>query len=171
MNNHTIRRPIAAAIGAIATMGTLATPGIASAVPEQYPMPASLSIAGDLLVAPGVHLLNIDASGMRDKHGKTAGTYVATVMNGSSKTPIQVKGPITCIYTHGDTASLVYPISATSPNLVPNALRDRYAVKISVRKGNVDHVGVQGPMPTDSFRNCLPGSTPFVFQGKITIGQ
>lgn len=170
MNTRVIRRSTAAGIGALAMIGALAAPGITNAKPMHHPMPTKLSIVGDLVAAPGVHVLNIDAQGTRDMQGKTTGTYVATVMNGTSKTPIQVKGPITCIYTHGNTASLIYPISATNPNLVPASARDMYAVKISVRKGKVDHVGVQGPMPTNSFRNCLPGATPNMFQGKITIG-
>ncbi|MGB6244995.1 hypothetical protein [Gordonia sp. (in: high G+C Gram-positive bacteria)] len=187
--NARITRTAITGIGALSVIGALAVPGIAAAAPtQQQPtqqQPANqhgahhhkghkhadsmLMIDGDLTLAPGVHVLNISAHGHKDKHGKTHGSYVATVMDGKHKTPYQVKGPVTCIYTHGDTAALVYPITGTTPELVPPSARGKLAVKISVRKGKVDHVGVQGPMPTNDFHGCLPGATPNTFTGKITI--
>ncbi|GAA4660952.1 hypothetical protein [Gordonia humi] len=161
--NRTIYRFLPVAVVGAAVVGAVATP-TADAAP-----PASLHIAGDLQIAPGVHVLDIEATGARDAHGTTTGTYTATLMNGRSKLPFQVKGPITCIWTHGDTASLVYPISGTVPNLVPAAAKNMAAVQITVRKGAVDRVGVMGPAPTGSFRGCAPAATPFRFDGDIAI--
>lgn len=162
MNTRALRLLPAAGLAAAAVLG-------ATAVPAQAATPAELSIAGDLEIAPGVHLLNIDAHGVTDTKGDTTGTYTATLMNGMSKVPFQIKGPVTCIDTREDSAALVYPISNTVPNLVPAGLKDAYAVKISVRKGGTDHVGVMGPAPTSSFHGCAPAATPFRFTGDIMI--
>ncbi|MGW0036897.1 hypothetical protein [Gordonia sp. NPDC003376] len=164
MNNHTRRALTATGIGIIALGGA----GVAVA-PASAEKPAMLHISGDLEVAPGVHVLNIEAHGHRTESGQTSGTYVATVMDGRNRLPVQVKGPITCIYTKGDNGSLVYPIDATSPNLVPAGLEGAYAVQITVRKGKPDMVGVVGPMATSSFHGCAPGATPFMFDGMIGI--
>ncbi|EGD55576.1 hypothetical protein [Gordonia neofelifaecis] len=169
MNTRIARTTTVAGIGALSMLGAIAGPGIADAAPPPTTEPAKLVIDGDLAIAPGVHVLNIEAQGTRDMHGKTAGTYVATVMDGMHKTPIQVKGPVTCIWTHGDSAALVYPITETSPNLVPAQLSGAYAVKISVRKGKMSHVGVDGPMATTAFHGCMPGPTPNMFVGDIDI--
>ncbi|MGO3325936.1 hypothetical protein [Gordonia sp. (in: high G+C Gram-positive bacteria)] len=162
MNTRTLRLLPVAGLAAVAVLG-------ATGAPAQAAESASLSIDGDLEIMPGVHLLNIDAEGTRTDAGKTSGTYTATLMNGMSKVPFQIKGPVTCIDTRGDAAALVYPISATAPNLVPDPLKDMLAVKISVRKGAADRVGVMGPAPTSSFRGCAPETTPFRFDGDIEI--
>lgn len=162
MNTRTLRLLPVAGLAAAAVLG-------ATAVPAHAAEPASLSIKGDLEIVPGVHLLNIDATGTRDDAGTTTGDYTATLMNGMSKVPFQIKGPVTCIDTRGDSAALVYPISATNPNLIPAPLKDVLAVQISVRKGATDHVGVMGPVPTSSFHGCAPAATPFAFKGDITI--
>ncbi|AUH69366.1 hypothetical protein ACE11G_11025 [Gordonia sp. PS3] len=171
MNNRIVRTATVAGIGALSLLGAAAAPGMAAAAPHMTD-PAKLAIDGDLMIAPGVHLLNIEAQGARDMDGKTHGTYVATIMDGMHKTPFQVKGPVTCIWTHGDTASLVYPITETSPNIVPAQLSGAYAVKISVRKGSgmMNEVGVMGPMATSSFHGCAPGATPNMFHGDVMIG-
>ncbi|ALG85278.1 hypothetical protein [Gordonia phthalatica] len=162
MNHRALRLLPAAGLAAAAVLG-------GTAAPAQAATPESLTIVGDLEIAPGIHLLNIDAHGTTDESGHTTGTYTATLMNGMSKVPFQIKGPVTCIDTDKDSAALVYPISNTNPNLVPAALKDAFAVKISVRKGTTDHVGVMGPAPTQSFHGCTPGATPFAFRGDITI--
>ncbi|WLP92402.1 hypothetical protein [Gordonia sp. NB41Y] len=163
--NIRIRRAVTAiGISVIAVGGA----GVAVA-PASAEKPAMLDISGDLAIAPGVHLLHIEAHGDRTKSGETSGTYVATVMDGRNRLPVQVKGPVTCIYTKGDTGSLIYPIDATSPDLVPAGLKGAYAVQITVRKGAPDMVGVVGPMATSSFHGCEPGTTPFTFDGKIGL--
>lgn len=161
MNNRAFRFLPAASLAAAAVVAATVSPAGAAE-------PASLTIEGDLEIAPGIHLLHIDAEGTT-KAGKTSGTYTATLMNGRSKVPFQIKGPVTCIDTRGDAASLVYPISATDPNLVPAPLKDMLAVQISVRKGSTDRVGVMGPAPTSSFKGCAPAATPFRFDGDIAI--
>ncbi|WP_132993726.1 hypothetical protein [Gordonia zhaorongruii] len=164
MTTLTSRLLPAAGLAAVAVLGFTGVPAAAEPAAE----PASLSIDGDLEIAPGVHVLNIDAQGTRTADGTTSGTYVATLMNGRSKVPFQIKGPVTCIDTRDDSASLVYPISGTSPQLVPGPLRNQLAVQISVRKGTPDRVGVMGPAPTSSFHGCAPAATPFAFQGDFT---
>lgn len=144
---------------------------VVSTVPAAAATPATLSIKGDLEIAPNVHLLRIDAMGARDKDGMTDGTYTATVLTGMNPTPIQVKGPVTCIYVKGKTASLVYPISDIRPIGLPTGLKDVAAVQITVRQnveGTTDKVGVVGPLPTDSFKGCDPAATPFTFTGTVT---
>lgn len=133
--------------------------------------PATLSIKGDLHLTPTLRLLRIDAEGVRDKEGKTSGTYVATMLDGMNPTPIQVRGPITCINVKDDAASsLVYPISEVRPFGMIPALKDRFAIQISVREGHDGRssmVGVNGPMPTENFKSCAPAPTPFAFKGTI----
>ncbi|MCF3938540.1 hypothetical protein VX037_22890 [Gordonia sp. Z-3] len=132
--------------------------------------PAALSIQGDLALTPDLHLLRIDAEGARTGAGATGGTYTATVLAGTDPTPIQVTGPITCIYVKGDTASLVYPISDIKPIGLPAQFKDAAAVQITVREGTdgrSDMVGVNGPMLTSSFTGCAPTDTPFAFDGEI----
>lgn len=162
MNKRAFRLLPAAGLAAAAVVA-------ATVAPANAAEPASLSIDGDLEIAPGVHLLHIDAHGSTTKDGKTSGTYTATLMNGRSNVPFQIKGPVTCIDTRGDSAALVYPISATAPNLVPAPLKDVLAVQISVRKASTDRVGVMGPAPTSSFTGCAPAATPFRFDGDIAI--
>ena len=152
-----------AGIGAVALIGAVAPP-VAHAAPA-----ASLTINGDMQLAPGLRVLNIDAKGDRPTNGETSGTYTATIMNGSSKTPFKVRGPVTCIHTGDGVASLVYPISGTTPDLVPEMLKNQYAIKVTVRTGTKDRVGVQGPAPTSSFHGCAPGATPYDFDGDITM--
>ncbi|MGB6243604.1 MAG: hypothetical protein WBF94_01495, partial [Gordonia sp. (in: high G+C Gram-positive bacteria)] len=62
MNTRTLRLLPAAGLAAAAVLG-------ATAVPAHAAEPASLSIKGDLEILPGVHLLNIDATGTRDDAG------------------------------------------------------------------------------------------------------
>lgn len=153
-----------AAAAVIATLGGVAAPADAAET-------KSLKISGELEIAPDLEILEIKAEGTTDAEGKTTGTYVATLLAGDDDNPplpFKVKGPITCIYTEGNTASLVYPITGTEPNLVPPApLKDVLAVQITVRKGDENTVGgVNGPAPTHSFRGCNPGgATPYEFDG------
>ncbi|MGV9713977.1 hypothetical protein ACWDTI_25335 [Gordonia sp. NPDC003424] len=158
------------ALGTAAAATAVATATPATAVPMP-PKPTSLTINGDLHLTPTVRLLHIDAKGMREANGMTSGTYTATMLDGMNPTPIQVRGPITCISVMGDRASLVYPISDVRPFGLPPGLRDAFAIQISVRKGHdgrMSMVGVNGPMPTANFRGCAPMATPFAFQGTIT---
>ncbi|GAA1482159.1 hypothetical protein GCM10009624_25990 [Gordonia sinesedis] len=164
-----MKKPLGVALGLAAAASlaatTLITGGTASAAE-----PASLTIQGDLHLTPTLRLLRIDAQGVRDKDGKTTGTYVATMLDGMNPTPIQVRGPITCISSSGNAASLVYPISEVRPFGMIPALKDKYAIQISVRKGTdgrSSRVGVNGPMPTGNFTGCAPAATPFAFKGTI----
>ncbi|GAC68672.1 hypothetical protein [Gordonia soli] len=160
MTNRKILRTAAIVAGTIGATVALTSPAGAAE-------PASLSIDGDLQIAPNVSVLGIDAVGTRTAAGVTSGTYVATVKLGGSSLPIQVKGPVTCIYTKGNTASLVYPITGSTPDILPAGARGALAVQITVRTGAADMVGVMGPMPTSSFRGCNPGPTPFPFSGDV----
>ena len=157
----------------MATAMTLAAAALAVGAPASAepvtPTPATLTIKGDLQLTPTLRLLRIDAQGMRGPAG-TTGTYRATLLDGMNPTPIQVRGPITCISVAGNSASLVYPISDVAPFGLPPMLKDVLAVQISVRKGvgNASSmVGVNGPMPTGNFRGCAPAATPFAFRGDI----
>ncbi|MDV6311219.1 hypothetical protein R3Q15_04795 [Gordonia amicalis] len=154
---------VAAAAALVATLGVTA--------PADAAETKSLKASGELEIAPDLEILEIKAEGTTDAEGKTTGTYVATLLAGDDDNPLpfKVKGPITCIYTEGNTASLVYPITGTEPNLVPAPLRDALAVQITVRKGDENTVGVNGPAPTHSFRGCNPGATPYEFDGDIEI--
>ncbi|MDL9935772.1 hypothetical protein QSJ18_03345 [Gordonia sp. ABSL1-1] len=165
MNTTTPAR-VAVAVTSLAVT-SLAGTAIVAATPAPAATPAALSISGDMLIAPGVHLLNIEAKGLRTSSGMTTGTYVATVKNGSMALPIQVKGPVTCIYTDATTGSLIYPITGSTPDILPAGARGAYAVQVTVRTGNPDKVGLMGPMPTSSFHGCHPGATPYTFEGTI----
>ncbi|MEO9329813.1 hypothetical protein [Gordonia aurantiaca] len=152
-----------AAAAVLAGLGVTAPAGAAE--------PVALEISGELEIAPDLEILEIRADATTDADGKTTGTYEATLLAGDDDNPlpVKVKGPITCIHTGENVASLVYPISSTVPNLVPGALKDAFAVQITVRKGVQDKVGVNGPAPTDSFDGCKPAATPFDFDGDIEI--
>ncbi|MCZ4650765.1 hypothetical protein O4157_04855 [Gordonia amicalis] len=157
---------VAAAAALVATLGVTA--------PADAAETKSLKASGELEIAPDLEILEITAEGTTDAEGKTTGTYVATLLAGDDDNPLpfKVKGPITCIHTEGNTASLVYPITGTEPNLVPAPLKDALAVQITVRKGageDDNKVGVNGPAPTASFRGCKPGATPYEFDGDIEI--
>ncbi|WAC56205.1 hypothetical protein [Gordonia sp. SL306] len=172
MSHPTIRRALVAAASAVLGATALVTAPAVSAAPMTAEKPAALVVSGDMAIAPGVHLLRIEAIGARTADGKTMGTYRATVLDGTNPTPIQVRGPITCLYTAGNTASLIYPITATTPDILPAAARGAAAVQITVRKGASgapSHVGIMGPMATSSFDGCRPAMTPFVFDGMIDI--
>ncbi|TSD97856.1 hypothetical protein FOV72_07350 [Gordonia rubripertincta] len=162
-----IRARTLAATG-LAAAAVFATFGVAA--PADAAETKSLMIEGELEVAD-LDLLAIKAEGLTNAEGKTTGTYEATLLAGDDDNPLplKVKGPITCIHTDGDTASLVYPIGATDPNLVPTPLKDALAVQITVRKGDPSKVGVNGPAPTGSFSGCTPAATPFEFDGDIEI--
>ncbi|GAA14096.1 hypothetical protein QEN40_09085 [Gordonia alkanivorans] len=153
------------ALAAAAVFATLAVSAPADAAQTK-----SLMIEGELEIAD-LDLLAIKAVGATNAEGKTTGTYEATLLAGDDDNPLpfKVKGPITCIHTDGDTASLVYPISATDPNLIPAPLQDALAVQITVRKGDPSKVGVNGPAPTGSFSGCEPAATPYEFDGDIEI--
>ncbi|MXP21529.1 hypothetical protein GIY30_09215 [Gordonia sp. HNM0687] len=158
------------AASALAASGLAVGATTAAATSAPAAEPAALSIQGDLALTPELHLLRIDAEGARDGSGETGGTYTATVLNGSDPTPIEVTGPISCIYVNGDTASLVYPISDIEPVGLPDQFQDAAAVQITVREGTdgrSDMVGVNGPMLTSSFTGCAPTDTPFAFDGEI----
>ncbi|MYR04901.1 hypothetical protein GTV32_00470 [Gordonia sp. SID5947] len=168
MSHPTLRRGLVATAAAILGATALVTAPAVSAADES----AGLDVAGDMAIAPGIHVLKIEAHGARTANGQTTGSYLATVLDGMNPTPIQVRGPITCLYTAGDTASLIYPITGSNPDIIPAALRGAAAVQITVRKGSMgapNHVGIMGPMPTSSFNGCRPEMTPFVFDGTIAI--
>ncbi|GAB91642.1 hypothetical protein [Gordonia rhizosphera] len=172
MTHLKARTAVAAATAVMAGGAMVAAAPAATASPTPPPNTQSLYVSGDMAIAPGVHLLNIKAMGMRTANGTTSGRYVATVLDGRNPTPIQVRGPITCLYTNGDTASLIYPITGTTPDVLPADLRGAAAVQITVRKGSSSNrVGVMGPMPTSSFQGCKPGMTPFGFDGVVSINH
>ncbi|MEE4023967.1 hypothetical protein V1Y59_12845 [Gordonia sp. PKS22-38] len=155
---------VVAASGLAVASATMAA-GTAPAVE-----PATLSIEGDLQLTPTIHLLRIEAQGDRAESGETTGDYKATVLNGADPTPIEVTGPVTCIYVQGNTASLVYPISDVAPFGLPEQFVDVAAVQITVREGTnggSDMVGVGMPMLTADVKGCQPGDTPFAFDGEI----
>lgn len=183
--------PVAAlAVGASVAAVVAAGPVAAADPPTPAPT-ASLSIRGDLKVTPTIHLLRIDAKGSKGADGKTTGTYRATLLDGANPTPIQVRGPVTCIDVSPTTASLVYPISEIRPfGTLPGGLKDAFAIQITARKTAatpangakknaaettaadknkpVDgQVGVRGPMATSAFKGCAPAATPFAFHGVI----
>lgn len=161
-------RARATGISALAAAAVFATLGVSA--PANAAETKSLTIEGELEIAD-LDVLAIKAEGVTDDTGKSTGTYEATLLAGDDDNPLPftVRGPITCIHTDGDTASLVYPISATDPNLIPAPLKDALAVQITVRKGEPSKVGVNGPAPTDSFSGCKPAATPFEFDGDIEI--
>ncbi|WP_232718824.1 hypothetical protein [Gordonia metallireducens] len=160
------------AASGLAAAAVFASIGVAA--PADAAETKSLKISGELEIAPDLEVLEITADGVTDDKGKTTGTYVATLLAGDDDNPLpfKVKGPITCIHTDGNTASLVYPIAATDPNLIPAGLSEALAVQITVRKGpgeDDNKVGVNGPAPTDSFKGCKPAATPYAFDGEIEI--
>lgn len=160
------------AASGLAAAAVLASVGVAA--PADAAETKSLKISGELEIAPDLEVLEIKADGVTEDKGKTTGTYVATLLAGDDDNPLpfKVKGPITCIHTDGNTASLVYPIAATDPNLIPAGLSEALAVQITVRKGageDDNKVGVNGPAPTASFNGCKPAATPFDFDGDIEI--
>ncbi|WP_168706759.1 hypothetical protein [Gordonia paraffinivorans] len=161
----------ARALTAIGLAAAAAFAGLGVSAPADAAEPRSLSIEGELEIAPDLELLAIKAQGTTDENGKTTGTYEATLLAGDDDYPLPftVKGPITCIHAGKDVASLVYPIAATTPDLVPAALKNALAIQITVRKGTQDKVGVNGPAPTGSFSGCAPAATPFDFDGDIDI--
>ncbi|AFA72273.1 hypothetical protein GPOL_c12150 [Gordonia polyisoprenivorans VH2] len=158
------RVPLASAMALAATLA-VGAPALA----DTPAAPASLSIQGDLHLTPTIRVLRIDAQGSRTA-GATTGTYTATLLDGMNPTPIQVRGPVTCISVDGNAASLIYPIGDIRPFGLPAAVKDAAAIQISVRKGvngGQSMVGVNGPMPTGSFHGCAPAATPFAFEGTI----
>lgn len=148
----------AAAFGTAAVVAT----GQAAAAPP------TVSINGSVQ-ALGVNVLHVDAQGQGD--GQATGTYVATGEFGNMQLPVKVTGPVTCLRVQGDTASLVYPITTVEPVMV--FAPDSLAIQITVTKGHngaPNMIGYGVPLPTSSFRDCLPGPTPLVFDGTIDIG-
>ncbi|AZG48676.1 hypothetical protein [Gordonia insulae] len=172
MTHSKVHTRLVLAAATVLGAAALASTPAAVAAPMGPTGVQALRISGDMEIAPGVHVLNIEAIGARGAGGQTMGRYEATVLDGRNPTPIHVRGPITCIYTQGGTASLVYPITGTTPEVLPAAARGAAAVQITVRKGvrgAPDHVGVMGPMATSAFKGCQPAMTPFVFDGEIDI--
>ncbi|MFW0787273.1 hypothetical protein AAFP35_22480 [Gordonia sp. CPCC 206044] len=166
-------RTVLATVTSVIAAGTLigVAPTAGAAPPARDVQ--SLRVHGDMEIAPGVHVLRIHAMAVRTA-GKTMGWYEATMLDGRNPTAITVRGPITCLYTRGGTASLVYPITGTTPEVLPPGARGAAAVQITVRegvRGGPDHVGVMGPMATSAFVGCNPGATPFVFDGQIAIDE
>ncbi|MFD4181184.1 hypothetical protein [Rhodococcus sp. NPDC058514] len=153
----------ASAIAVAATALAIGTSSVASAA-----NPASLSIDGHLQPIANLDALHIVATGEQDADGKVTGTYNAT----GDFLPIAVSGPVTCLSVAGNTASLIYPITGVYGMTLPQGLNGAAAVQVTVTKGTdgqPNHVGVIGPMATDSFKGCAPGPTPFVFDGTIEI--
>lgn len=158
MKTRSVRLGICAAAAATAAV---AAAGHAAAAP------ASVVIDGDMQVM-GMNILHVDATGQGD--GPATGTYVATAKLGDMPLPVKVTGPVTCLRVQGDTVSLVYPITTTEPVMI--FAPDSMAIQITVTKGRdgaPDMIGYGTPMPTTSFRDCLPGPTPLVFNGTIAI--
>ncbi|MDN5758817.1 MAG: hypothetical protein L0H59_09825 [Tomitella sp.] len=162
-------------LGAIAAAVPLVAVGTASAASaEPDPPPNTLSIDGSLQLVPGFNVLHIVAQGDTDADGAASGTYDATVQLGDSELPVAVHGPVTCLTTEGDTASLVYPIDSLDPDVLPGSLAGEFAVQVTVtdgENGEPDMVGLAGPAPTDSFDGCAPGPAPFVFDGDVDIND
>ncbi|WP_280275221.1 hypothetical protein [Nocardia wallacei] len=146
---------------AAATVAAMASAGQAAADP------ASVAIDGSMQVM-GMNVLHVDAQGRGD--GPATGTYVANAQWGNTALPVKVTGPVTCLRAQGNTVSLVYPITSAQPVMV--FAPDSMAIQITVAKGQngaPNMIGYGIPMPTSSFRDCLPGPTPMVFDGTIDI--
>lgn len=147
----------AAAAGAVAVAGA----GPAGAAP------ASVTIDGSMQVL-GLNILHVEAQGQGD--GPATGTYSAAGQLGNMPLPVKVTGPVTCLRVQGNTVSLVYPITTAQPVMV--FAPDSMAIQITVAKGQngaPNMIGYGVPMPTSSFRDCMPGPTPLVFDGTIDI--
>ncbi|SIS00209.1 hypothetical protein [Williamsia sterculiae] len=131
----------------------------------------SVVARGSLRLAPNFGVLNIDAKASTTA-GKTEGSYTATVTAGTAPLPLQVRGPITCLDVTGDTASFVYPIQGSTPDVLPGALRGAVAIQITLTKGGQgqpDRVGVFGPVPRQALSTCAPRPTQFDFVGTLDI--
>ncbi|NKY88607.1 hypothetical protein [Nocardia veterana] len=150
----------AVSAAAVAAATALATGPAAAA-------PAGVSINGSMQVM-GMNVLHIDAQGQGD--GPATGTYTATAQLGNMPLPVKVTGPVTCLRVQGDTVSLVYPITTSQPIMV--FAPDSMAIQITITKGRngaPNMIGYGMPMPTSSFRDCMPGPTPLMFDGTIDI--
>ncbi|MDG3014237.1 hypothetical protein [Speluncibacter jeojiensis] len=129
--------------------------------------PTTLSADGHLQPMANFNALHIVADG-QDAGGTVTGTYAAT----GDMIPISVSGPVTCLDVEGNTASLVYPITAVNGMTLPGGLNGAAAVQVTVTKGangQPNQVGIMGPMATTSFNGCAPGPTPFTFDGTVSI--
>ncbi|MBF6328498.1 hypothetical protein IU452_08190 [Nocardia transvalensis] len=116
----------------------------------------------------GMNVLHVEAQGTGD--GPATGTYMANAQLGNMPLPVRVTGPVTCLRIQGNTVSLVYPITTAQPIMV--FAPDSMAIQITVRKGQAGQpnmIGYGVPMPTNMFRDCMPGPTPMVFDGTINI--
>ena len=139
---------------------------VAAAAPAAA-APASVTIDGNVQVL-GLSILHVDAEGAGD--GPATGTYLAEGRLGNMPLPVRVVGPVTCLTVVGNTASLIYPITASAPVTV--FAPDTMAIQITVTKGDngqPNRIGYGLPMPTTSFRGCAPGPTPLLFDGTIDI--
>ncbi|WP_228817051.1 hypothetical protein [Nocardia transvalensis] len=129
--------------------------------------PGSVWINGNMQVL-GMNVLHVEAQGTGD--GPATGTYMANAQLGNMPLPVRVTGPVTCLRIQGNTVSLVYPITTAQPIMV--FAPDSMAIQITVRKGQAGQpnmIGYGVPMPTNMFRDCMPGPTPMVFDGTINI--
>ena len=154
------------------TVGVVVAGAVSTAPTVQASNVAAVTADGDLQIVPGFSVLHIAAIASTSTGGPTIGTYTATVKVGATALPVQVSGPITCLQTTPTTASFIYPIDATTPDILPPALRGQAAVQITLRTGRSGqpaHAGVFGPLPARSLTGCAPQPTPFPYRGALAI--
>lgn len=157
---------------AAVVVGVVVAGVVSTAPPVQASNIATVTADGDLQIVPGFSVLHIAAVASTSAGGPTIGTYTATVKAGATALPVQVSGPITCLQTTPTTASFIYPIAVTTPDILPPALHGLAAVQITLRAGRpgqTAHVGVLGPLPTRTLTHCSPQPTPFPYRGALTI--
>ena len=138
------------------------------------PSTPSLSVSGDVELAPGLEVFHVDTDS-QTSGSTTTGQFTGT---GELKAgpvnlpiPLSIAGPVTCLTVRGNTAAFLYPIKEAQPPLLANLLVNNTSVLFTVTKGNngLNHVGFVGPLPSGFFHGCQPTGTPFVFHGTVDI--
>jgi len=173
MTLRTCLRPLLVAALLLGFTGT-GTAAALAATPT--PVRGSLSVHGDVELAPGLDVFRLDTHSQQQADSTTTGAFTGT---GELKTgginlpiPLSVAGPVTCLSVHGSTAAFLYPVTQAQPPLLANLVVNKTSVLFTVTKGTngaPDHVGFLGPFPSQFFHGCAPTGTPFVFHGTITI--
>ncbi len=140
------------------------------------PSTPSLSVSGDVELAPGLEVFHVVTNSQQTAAGSQAtgqftgaGELKAGPVN--LPIPLSIAGPVTCLTVHGNTAAFLYPIKEAQPPLLSNLLVDNTSVLFTVTKGanGVNHVGFVGPLPSGFFHGCQPTGTPFVFHGTVNV--
>ena len=171
MTLRTCLRPLLVAVLLLGFTGTGTAAALAST-----PVGGSLSVHGDVELAPGLDVFHLNSHSQQRVDGTTTGAFTGT---GELKTgginlpiPVSVAGPVTCLSVHGSTAAFLYPVTQAQPPLLANLVVNKTSVLFTVTKGAngaPDRVGFLGPFPSQFFRGCAPIGTPFVFHGTINI--